>query len=152
VYTNAAGHLVYNINGTQMLSDIGTGALVLAGQAKQSGRFAKEKNKLELARKKHNPTSVSVSGHSLGAALANTIATVGDKVTTADGLYTSSHVGNNRHYRATGDPISINTIGSKHTTNHYVRPKLSTAIIGGPIGLAREQHNISHLKGKKIIV
>jgi hypothetical protein len=151
VYTNNAGHLVYNVNGTQSLGDWGTNSMLATGQGRNSERYAREKASFERARQKHRPTSVSVTVSSLGGYLASNIAEIGDRVSTYNAAYTSpKQVGSNNHYRAVLDPVSVLSVGTKHTKNLYAPPSLTTALLGSPAGLALEQHSVKNLKGKKI--
>ena len=74
--------MLYSVKGTNpfSLKDLGTDIYLASGHLKDTSRFREEKNNLEKAKKRYNPTNTTIAGHSLGASLSQYIAGKDDKV------------------------------------------------------------------------
>jgi len=157
--------LLYTVKGTNpfSLKDIGTDIYLAAGHLKDTDRFKQEKETLEKARKRYNPSNTTVSGHSLGMTLSQYIAGKNDKVIGLDGGATIGQKmrSNTTAYRSSGDVVSGLNANSKHMTT-LKRPSgigmyrtiglLAGGPIGGLIGNALDAHDINNIKKSNIMV
>lgn len=144
--------MLYSVKGTNLFSpkDIGTDIYLASGHLKDTSRFIEEKNNLEKAKKRYNPTNTTIAGHSLGATLSQYIAGKNDKVFTLDkgatiGQKTRS---NETAYRTQGDAVSALNVNSKRMTT-LKNPYWKTGII--PLD-AYFSHDVDNIKGKNIFV
>jgi len=103
--------LLYNVAGTHNLADWGTDAYLAAGKLKDTNRYKEADSILKQAKLKYNPSNTSVSGHSLGATIANYISAPTDKTYALDAGYTigqktRDYGGNHQSFRTAGDLVS----------------------------------------------
>jgi hypothetical protein len=113
---NDTGNLIHSINGTQNIQDWGTNLMIGLGMGEKTKRYKEEKNALEKAKKRHNPKQTTIVSHSQGSYYATRIGDKDDKIITYNGAFTSPKVKkNNQNYRTFFDPISLLSIGTKHT-------------------------------------
>ena len=62
--------LLVNVTGTHNISDIGTDAALVAGKLQDTKRFKEAKQAIANAKQKYGVDSATLTGHSLGGALA----------------------------------------------------------------------------------
>lgn len=158
LYNQTTGKMIFTIAGTRTMQDVGVDIALGFGALKSTGRYTRAKQALDVARNKYNPTQTVVSGHSMGAAIAQNIGRKTDKIVTLDGAYTIGQRTRGKHYRSSGDIISVFGAGAKHTTTlerkKSVKEKvlnLVSPIIGG-LYSAREAHRSENIRNDGIFV
>lgn len=97
--------LIVNVTGTHNLKDVGTDLLALGGGLKYTGRYKSANRTAERARKKYQPSETTVTGHSLGGAIASRIAKDDEKIRTLNKLHVplSKLRKNEKHVHVKGD-------------------------------------------------
>jgi glutaredoxin len=147
-YINDDKHLIHTINGTQnrdlgqAIQDWNTNLQIALGRGEKTKRFKEEKNALEKAKKKHNPTETTIVGHSQSAFHATRIGDKDDKVVTYNGAFTTPVVkSNNKNIRTFFDPVSLMSLGTKNTK--------TIPLESGFRGVV-DAHGLKHLKGSGI--
>jgi len=144
--------MLYSVKGTNPLSlkDLGTDLYLASGHLKDTSRFREEKNNLEKAKKRYNPTNTTIAGHSLGASLSQYIADKNDKVFTLDkgATFGQKTRSNETAFRTQGDLVSALNANSKRMTT-LKNPNWKTGII--PLD-AYLSHDVNNIKGSKIFI
>jgi hypothetical protein len=116
----------------------------------QSQRYKDEKNALEKAKKKYDPSETTITGHSQFKFIGSRIAKPEDKVFTFNGASVGGKIHNNeKHFRIDKDIISAPTLMDNNTKTIGTKP---ITFFQNPFQRALESHNISQIKDKKIIV
>lgn len=142
--------LLYNVAGTHNLKDVGTDLYLAVGKLKDTNRYKDAEKKLNDAKLKYGVESATVTGHSLGASIANGIASKNDKLYSLDAGYTigqktRSRDGNHQHYRSEGDVVSALSAGAK---NMKTLNQNSLGVLNYLNPLA--SHNVSNIKRENI--
>lgn len=145
--------MLMSVAGTHNLKDWGTDIKLAFGGLKSTQRYNDAKDVLTRAKQKYNPISTSVSGHSLGASIAQGIASKDDKVFALDAGYTigqktRSHNGNFQHFRSAGDAVSLLSEGAKNMKT-LTNPNRNT---GSLLVDAYNAHNIKNISNNNIYV
>jgi hypothetical protein len=144
--------MLYSVKGTNPLSlkDIGTDIYLASGHLKDTSRFKQEKNNLEKAKKRYNPTNTTIAGHSLGGTLSQYIAGKNDKVFTLDkgATFGQKTRSNETAFRTQGDVVSALNTNSKRMTT-LKNPNFKTGIIPLDAYIA---HDVNNIKGSKIFI
>ena len=144
--------MLYSVKGTNLFSpkDIGTDIYLASGHLKDTSRFREEKNNLEKAKKRYNPTNTTIAGHSLGATLSQYIAGKNDKVFTLNKGATIRQKtrSNETAFRTQGDLVSALNANSKRMTT-LKNPYWKTGIIPLDIYFS---HDVDNIKGSKIFI
>ena len=106
---NVSGTHFYDQNGNFSLSDVGTDAYLAAGHLKETERYKEGKDILDKSKRKYGVDNAIVTGHSLGAGVANGIASGKDKVYNVDSAYTIGQKAreNVKNYNTKGDIVSL---------------------------------------------
>jgi hypothetical protein len=141
--------LIFSITGTHNLKDWGTNAYLAVGKLKDTNRYKEAHATIRKAKEKYNPSTTTVTGHSLANAIASGVSSKDDKVVTLDGAYTIGQKtrGNTTHYRTKGDIVSAFGANAKHTVN--LDNKIKTGI--GALD-AYNAHNVDNIKNEKIFI
>ena len=147
-YNKDKNKLLFNVNGTQSASDWVTDAYLGAGHLKDTSRYQESKKILEKSKQKYNPSSTSVSGHSLGGSIAQNIAGKDDNIVTLDSGYTIGQRTRGKSYRTAGDIVSLLGSTAKHMTT-LKNPNWSTGIL--PLDILNS-HNVDNIKNKSIFI
>jgi hypothetical protein len=165
-YNKNNGKLINTIAGTHNIKDIGTDIWLAAGKLQNTSRYKQAERRLETAKAKYKPKHTTITGHSLGSSIAQTLSSKGDKTVTLDGGYTIGQKTRGESYRAQGDAVSLLGANAKHqkTINHgniltRNRGAILGGLLGGPAGLAIglvadgvRNHNVDIVKDKKIFI
>jgi len=164
-YNPKQNKLLFTIAGTHNYNDWLTDAKLMAGNLKNSNRYKEADEKLKMAKQHYNPLQTSITGHSLGSAIAQGIGKKNDKITTLDGAYTFGQKTKGDAYRSQGDIVSLLGSNTKHMTtlknknfieSHKNLLAGSTfGAIGGLIGAGKDilnSHNIENIKDQKIFI
>ena len=112
--------LLVNIAGTHKLSDIATDASILFNRLHRTKRYRNAEETVRKAEEKYNPTETTITGHSLGGAIASQLPSKSNrrKITFNKAAFLPN-VGEAKedevHYRTALDPISAFTTFSKNT-------------------------------------
>ena len=142
--------LLFNVNGTDVMNprDIGTDLYLASGFLKNTNRYKESDKAFKQAKNKFQPKETSLTGHSLGHGIVSGIAGKNDKVFTLDGAYTLGQKtrDNTQAYRTQGDIFSTFRDNKVQTLRN---PNASTFIL--PVDNLRS-HNVSNIKGSKIII
>lgn len=139
--------LLYNVAGTHNLADVGTDLYLAFGKLKDTNRYKEADRTLDEAKKKYGVDNATITGHSLGGAVGQYIASKNDKVYTLDkgatiGQKTRS---NETAIRTSGDAVSLMNANSKRMKTYdntgwgvlnYLNPLAS--------------HNVNNIKKYKI--
>ena len=151
VYIDPIHHkMVYSVAGTHNLSDIGTDLYLAMGHLKDTNRYKEADRIFKAAKQKYPGYATTVTGHSLGGAIAGYVAGGDDKVITYNkGATIGQKVrGNETHYRTAGDLVSLLNANSTHTVNLNNHNNHSGSFLKNSL----EAHNLSNIKGDKIFV
>ena len=122
----------------------------IVGDFKQTDRFQNAQNALREAKNKYDEEQTVITSHSLGGAIAERIASKGDKVYSYNPgktLFQPTKSGQNV-YRTSGDLVSIAGSGSKNITT-LANPNKQT---GNLLVDVYNAHNIENIKNKPIFV
>jgi hypothetical protein len=139
--------LIVNVNGTHNISDIGSDIALGLGGLKTTNRYKDAKNTYEAAKQKYTGAKTTVSGHSLGGAIAGNIARGEDKVLTLDPGFTVGQKAraNVTNYRTSGDVVSL--LAPSKNTITLQNDNTKTGII--PIDFLNA-HNVSNVAKNNI--
>ena len=157
-----------SVAGTHNLRDVGTDLWLAAGNLKKTSRYSEGKSTLEKAKKRYGVDNATISGHSLGGAVAQYIAGPKDKAYTLDkgatiGQKTRS---NENAYRTACDAVSLlNAKSTRMATLKKNKPKFSlystvkdaasNYATGGLYGKAKgilKSHDVDQIKDKNIFI
>jgi len=147
--------LLYNGNGTQnnsksFLTDWKTNAMIGLGMGKQTQRYKEEKNALEKARKKYNPSSTTITGHSQFRFIGSRIAKPEDDVITFNGASIGGKIRDNeKHYRVDKDIISAPSMMDKNTTSIQTKP---ITFLHNHLERFLHAHNLNNIKNNNILI
>jgi hypothetical protein len=145
VYVNKKDKkFIYNTTGTHSLSDIGTDILLGLGGLKKTKRYQEAHKGIRDTKQKYSGYNGTVTGDSLGGAIARNISSKGDKVVTyntASTLGESSKLREN-NYRIKWDPISSLIKGTKTLKNNIKVPTFLGGLYDSHVPKALKGHNI----------
>ena len=146
------GKLLFNVTGTHNLKDVVTDGFLALGGIKNTTRYKEADKMLKKAKEKYNPTSVSVTGHSLGGSIAGLIASKSDSVKTLDkGATIGSRIRSNENaFRSAGDAVSVLNANSKRMTT--IDNPNSNIFKNGIVGQALQSHDIKNIRDKQIFI
>lgn len=136
--------LLFNVKGTDPTSvrDIWTDVRLATGHLKGSDRYKESRDLLTRAKSHHKGAETTITGYSLGGAIAGYIGSKADKVYTYNKGATlgQSVRGNETAYRSGGDLVSSANAGANRMTTlkNYFNP-LSA-------------HNLGNIKNEKIFI
>jgi len=101
------------VAGTHNINDWLTDANLAIGNLKNTKRYRESDKVYKQAKAKYNPTTTKIFGHSLGGAIASTIASKSDSAITYNAAYTIGQKtrSNTTAYRTKGDLVSL--LGSR---------------------------------------
>lgn len=145
-------HLLYNVAGTHNISDIGTDLYLGLGKLKDTNRYKQAKTILDQAKTKYSsvqPIKTSITGHSLGGAVAQYIGSKDDNILTLDkgatiGQKTRS---NENAFRSQGDLVSaLNANSTRMNTLNQNNKGLLNYL--NPLA----SHDVSNIKNENIFV
>jgi hypothetical protein len=116
--------LLYNVSGTHNLSDIATDAYLLAGRLNKTNRYKEADKTLKRAKEKYQPEHSTVTGHSLGGAIASKIGKPADRIVTYNsGATFGQRVRKNEEaIHTAGDPLSAFGQRTKVLPYHFINP------------------------------
>ena len=142
--------LLMSVAGTHNLKDFGTDIWLAGGLLKNTSRYKEAESTLKRAKQKYDVKNATISGHSLGGAISQYIASKVDQVYTLDkgatiGQKTRS---NEKAYRTSGDLISIlnaNSTRMKTLKNPQIRS-------GKFLKDAYNAHNVDNIKNENIMI
>ena len=145
--------LMVNVAGTHNLSDWGTDLYLGLGKLKDTNRYKEAEKVLKEAKNKYSPSQTTITGHSLGSQIGANIASKNDFFYGLDGGYTigqktRSYDGNHKHFRTSGDAVSLFGANAKNMTT-LSNPNFQSGII--PFD-AFNAHNIDNIKNENIYV
>ena len=110
------GHMVMSVAGTHNVADVGTDAQLMRGKLKSTDRYKEAEMTLKKAKAKHNPTSTTGVGHSLGGSIISKL-DLDKKVTLDKGAELGATTGKSEiALRSSGDIVSAFASGNKHMT------------------------------------
>lgn len=141
--------LIYSVTGTHNINDVGTDVSLALGRLKHTQRYKDADNTLEKARKKHQPSEVSIAGHSLGSSIAGYIAKPNDKVYGLNGGATIGSSTKKEHniYRTRGDMVSLFNSWGNVKTNKPKNKDTGIAFYD-----ALKNHSIDNINDKPIYI
>lgn len=115
-YNPSSNHLIFNVTGTHNMRDLVTDYFLGLGELKQTWRLQEANNVLSTARKTYHPSSVTLTGHSLGGSIASYIGDPQDKIITLNkGATLFDGVQPNEiAYRTEWDVPSLLLAGNQH--------------------------------------
>ena len=147
LYNKKTGHMVMSVAGTHNLNDVKTDASLMGGKLKSTDRYREAEMTLKKAKAKHNPTSTTGVGHSLGGSIISKL-DLDKKVTLDKGSELGATTGKSEvALRSSGDLVSIFGAGNKHMTTihkegfNILRPSTW-----------RKAHDVSNIKDSKFKV
>jgi hypothetical protein len=148
---------LYNVNGTKNLRDWKNNLKIAVGLPTEREKV--ERNYLERAKKKHKPKDTTITGHSQLGYYASKISQPTDKVIT----YNKASLGdtikkNETHYRTALDPVSILTVGNKHSkvinqpvfskNMSFINPLVNSVLTYNPV----KEHKVDNLAKNNITI
>ena len=141
------GHMVMSVTGTHNLNDVKTDASLMSGKLKSTDRYREAEMTLKKAKAKHNPTSTTGVGHSLGGSVISKL-DLDKKVTLDKGSELGATTGKSEiALRSSGDLVSIFGSGNKHMTTIH---KGGFNILRPSTWL--KAHDVSNIKDSKFKV
>lgn len=151
-YNPKESKLLFNVSGTHNLADVGTDVYLALGKLKDTNRYKEAKNRLKQAKTKYNSNNTVITGHSLGGAVSQYIASKDDKVYTFNKGATINQKTrkNETAYRTEFDPVSLLVSNSKRVKT---LPNLenSTGFIGNDLLKAHSTNTLKNQKNKIFI-
>ena len=149
-YNPTNNKLIFNVTGTHNLSDWATDAYLGVGKLKDTSRYKEADKIYKKAKEKYHVDNATVTGHSLGGAIAGGIASKNDNVLTLDkGATIGQKVrGNEKAYRTSGDIVSLLNAGATHMKT-LANPNWKTGIWA--LDTLRA-HNVDNIKNKSIFI
>jgi hypothetical protein len=107
--------LIYNVTGSHNVKDWGTNLYLATGNLKRTNRYMDAHTGLRQAKAKYKVDGATVTGDSLGGAIAGYISSKKDKAVTLNkGSTIGQKVrGNESAYRISGDVVSLMNANSK---------------------------------------
>jgi len=109
-------HMVMSVAGSHNVADVGTDAQLMLGKLKSTDRYKEAEMTLKKAKAKHNPTSTTGVGHSLGGSIISKL-DLDKKVTLDKGAELGATTGKSEiALRSSGDIVSAFAGGNKHMT------------------------------------
>lgn len=156
-YNKDTGNLLFNVAGSRTAKDFLYNDTMLAfGGLKKTDRYKQADRTLKQAKQIYQPTSTTVTGHSLGASIGANIASKKDKflgfnpgITIAQPI--RSKKGQQQVYRTEGDLVSVLGANAKNIKTLDAPKTTLTDIIGGPLVTAYRSH-LDYNKVKDIYV
>lgn len=142
--------LLYNVAGTHNLSDVGTDIWLAFGGLKNTNRYKEASKVLDEAKRKYGDVQTTVTGHSLGGAIAQYVGGKDDKVYTLDkgatiGQKTRS---NENAYRTDGDIVSAMNANSTRMTTLRNNNKAQGFL---PLDILKA-HDVANIKDQNIYI
>lgn len=141
--------LLVNVAGTHNLSDVGTDIYLAFGDLKSTNRYKQARDTLNKAKEKYGVQNATITGHSLGGAISQYIASKDDKAITLDKGATIGQKSrkNESAYRVEGDVVSLLNAGAKRTTTlENDKPSFL------PIRNVLNAHAVDRIKDKNIFI
>ena len=126
------------------------------GGLKKTDRYKQADKTLSKAKQLYNPTTTTVTGHSLAGAIGAGIASKGDKFLGFNAGYTigqptRSNKGLHKQYRTEGDAVSLLGSGTKNIKTLDGPKQTLSDVIGGTLVTAYKSH-LDYNKVKDIYV
>ena len=156
-YNKDTGNLLFNVAGSRTAKDFLYNDPMLAfGGLKKTDRYKQADKTLSKAKQFYNPTSTTVTGHSLGSSIGANIASKKDKFLGFNpgitiGQPIRSKKGQQQVYRTEGDLVSALGANAKNIKTLDAPKTTLTDIIGGPLVSAYKSH-LDYNKVKDIYV
>jgi len=146
-------HLLYNVAGTHNISDIIPDIYLAFGKLKDSSRYKESKSTLEQAKEKYKLDRIpdtTITGQSLGGAIAQYVGSKDDKIYTLNkGATIGQKTRNNENaYRVEGDIVSLFNSNSKRMQT--LKNKNITRFI--PVIGNYDAHGIDTIKNRKLFI
>jgi hypothetical protein len=151
VYVDPIKHkLLYSISGTHNLSDVGTDLYLATGHLKDTTRYKEADKVFKEAKQKYKGYDTTVTGHSLGGAIAQYVGGGNDHIITYNKGVTigQPNRANETAYRTSGDLVSI--LGANNTGT--VNLKNDNHHSGSFIRNALQAHDLSNIQNKSMFV
>jgi hypothetical protein len=160
-YNKNQNKLLYNVSGTHNLKDVGTDVYLALGKLKNTNRYKEADETLKKAKAKYNINKATITGHSLGASIAQGISKPEDQEYSLNAGYTigqKTKANNQHNYRTQGDVVSLLGTGSKNLKT--IGKKDNTSVLssfaqGGLYGVVNnllKSHKPETIKKEKIFV
>jgi len=156
-FNPSTNSLLFNIAGSHNIADFAyTDPLLAVGKLKCTNRYKDAKKTLEKAKDIYNPTTTTVTGHSLGGSIGSGIASKGDRFVGFNAGYTIGQPTRSKHgmhqqYRTEGDLVSVLGANARKIKT-LEGPKITLSdVIGGPLITAYKSH-LDYNKVKDIII
>ena len=126
------------------------------GGLKKTDRYKQADKTLKQAKQFYNPTTTTVTGHSLAGAIGAGITSKKDKFLGFNAGYTigqptRSNKGLHQQYRTEGDVVSVLGSGAKNILTLLAPKQTLSDVIGGPLISAYKSH-LAYDKIKNIYV
>jgi len=156
-YNKDTGNLLFNVAGSRTAKDFLYNDPMLAfGKLKSTNRYKEADRTLSKAKKIYNPSSTTVTGHSLGASVGANIASKKDKFLGFNAGYTisqptRSNKGMHQQYRTKGDLVSVLGANARNIKTLEGPKTTLSSVIGGPLVTAYRSH-LDYDKVKNIYV
>jgi hypothetical protein len=150
VYFNPSNNkLLVNVAGTHNLSDIGTDLYLGLGLLKQTNRRKQADQVLKQAKAKYGVNMATLTGHSLGSGITNSISKGGDKVFNSNSAYGINQKAraNVKNYNVYGDPVSFFSPNKNSTNVSNNNNATGFAPLDGLFA-----HNTKNFKNKPIFI
>jgi hypothetical protein len=152
-YNPTKNHLLYNVAGTHNISDIIPDIYLAFGNLKATSRYKEAKNTLEQAKEKYKldrTPDTTITGQSLGGAIAQYVGSKDDKIFT---LNKGATIGqktrkNEKAYRVEGDIVSLANAYSKRMKT--LKNNNLTRFI--PVIGNYDAHAVDTIKNRKLFI
>ena len=156
-YNKDSGNLLFNVAGSRSAKDFLYNDPMLAiGKLKSTNRYKQADRTLKQAKQLYNPTSTTITGHSLSGAIGAGIASKKDKLLTFNPAVTigqpiRSKKGQQQVYRTEGDVVSVLGANAKNIQTLKGPKQTLSDVIGGPLVSAYKSH-LDYNKVKNIYI